>query len=152
MSSAIPLMDGNSPASRLAGDLIDQIETLILDAEESGKPLEVDPQRAQLFDLFAQADAAGFLAEGASPDLSSDAVAKELASRWNLRNLGAAISQPTALPAAQFARLRVLWSFLRMWMEWSYAWERWAEFKRPQPTGEAAPAGALVNAPPGDPD
>jgi len=24
--------------------------------------------------------------------------------------------------------MRMLWSFLRMWMEWAYAWERWSEF------------------------
>ena len=27
---------------------------------------------------------------------------------------------------------RLLWSVMRMWMEWDYAWERWEEFHRSQ--------------------
>lgn len=152
MSSAFPAPAGEGPAARLASDLIDQIESLILESEKSARPLEVDPQRGQLFDLFVQADAAGFLADDTPHDLSSDAIAKELAGRWNLRNLGGAISQPASLPPAQLARLRVLWSFLRMWMEWSYAWERWAEFKGPAQTGSTSDDDHLASAPPGDPD
>ena len=34
----------------------------------------------------------------------------------------------TALPPAQLSKLRVLWAFMRMWMEWTYAWQRWNEF------------------------
>jgi hypothetical protein len=26
------------------------------------------------------------------------------------------------------ARMRMLWSLMRMWMEWTYAWGRWPEF------------------------
>jgi hypothetical protein len=25
-------------------------------------------------------------------------------------------------------KMRLLWSLMRMWMEWTYAWERWPEF------------------------
>ena len=28
----------------------------------------------------------------------------------------------------QLAKVRLLWSFMRMWMEWTYAWKRWDEF------------------------
>ncbi len=119
---------GQQPGATLARELTDQIEQLILSAESANVPLEIDPQRRQLFDLFVQADAAGFLADDAPMDLSCDAIAKDLAGRWDLRNLGAAVAHPTSLPPAQLARLRVLWSFMRLWMEWSYAWQRWAEF------------------------
>ena len=35
------------------------------------------------------------------------------------------------LPAAdQLAKMRLLWSVMRMWMEWDYAWERWDEFHK----------------------
>jgi hypothetical protein len=27
-------------------------------------------------------------------------------------------------------RMRSLWSMMRMWMEWTYAWDRWEEFHR----------------------
>lgn len=30
----------------------------------------------------------------------------------------------TRLPAEQLERMRLLWSVMRMWMEWSYAWQR----------------------------
>jgi len=113
----------------LARHVIDQVEGILLEAERQGAPLEVDPQRSRLFELFVMADAAGFLAQDAQTDLGCDAVARELASRWDLaRNIGQAFQQPSTLPPAQLARLRVLWSFMRMWMEWSYAWQRWEEF------------------------
>ena len=40
------------------------------------------------------------------------------------------------MPADQLAKMRLLWSVMRMWMEWDYAWERWAEFHK-TPTKEA---------------
>jgi hypothetical protein len=113
----------------LARHLIDQVEAVLLQAEGANAPLEVDPQRSRLFELFVMADAAGFLADEAETDLGCDALAKELAARWDLaRNIGQAFQQPSSLPPSQLARLRVLWSFMRMWMEWSYAWHRWEEF------------------------
>ncbi|MFM8287385.1 MAG: hypothetical protein ACKOGA_11715 [Planctomycetaceae bacterium] len=143
-----------SPAAQLARGVIDRVEELILDAERSGRPLEVDPQRQTLFELFEQADAGGFLAEESEFDLSADALAKVLAERWKLRNLGAAIAQPGNLPPAQLARLRVLWSFMRMWMEWDYAWRRYRERQRAnqQLAGSQSTADGRVDAPPGDPD
>jgi len=56
-------------------------------------------------------------------------VARELAARWNLsRDMGGQLDRPSSLPPEQLGRLRLLWSFMRMWMEWTYAWQRWDEF------------------------
>jgi len=118
----------SEPARLLAQDLIDRIEQLILQAERDTVPLEVDPQRPRLFQMFAEAEAAGFLTDESPIDLTCDAMARHLADRWNLRDLGQAIAQPTRLPPTHLNRLRVLWSFMRLWMEWTYAWQRWHEF------------------------
>ena len=40
----------------------------------------------------------------------------------------ASVSRQEKLPTESLGRMRMLWSFLRMWMEWGYAWERWPEF------------------------
>jgi hypothetical protein len=130
-----------SPGIALAEDIIDRIEELLLGAQRAGQVLEVDPYRARLFELFVMADATGFLEEGAEGDLSCDGIGRELSARWDLANsVGQGMAQPASLPTAQLAKLRLLWSFMRMWMEWSYAWRRWAEFhesgaNRPSPVG-----------------
>ena len=121
----------SEPARLFAQDLIDRIEELILRAETEAVPLEIDPQRPELFQMFAEAEAAGFLTDESPLDLTCDAIARQLADRWNLRDLGQAIAQPTRLPPTQLNRLRVLWSFMRLWMEWTYAWQRWHEFHSP---------------------
>jgi len=83
-------------------------------------------------------DAAGFLEEGAAHDLTCDGIARDLASRWKLASrIGADISHPSSLPPEQLKRLRLLWSFMRMWMEWTYAWGRWHEFHKPVAPGQA---------------
>jgi hypothetical protein len=104
-----------------------------LNADEANQPVEIDPHRKRLFELFVLADASGFLVEGSVPDLSCDGIGRELASRWELaRQMGGgpkgALPNPSQLPPAQLAKMRLLWSFMRMWMEWSYAWQRWHEF------------------------
>lgn len=126
----------SSPGAALALDLVHQIDDLLQDAAGNGKPIEIDPHRARLFELFVMADAAGFLEEGAAQDLSCDAIARKLAARWDLaKNMGGTLPQPTNLPPEQLGRLRLLWSFMRMWMEWTYAWQRWDEFHT-QPAAE----------------
>jgi hypothetical protein len=40
------------------------------------------------------------------------------------------MAQQTRMPADQLAKMRLLWSVMRMWMEWDYAWERWDEFHK----------------------
>jgi len=135
MPKANPASQNVSPGATLAHDLIVQIEDVLQSATKQGQPIELDPHRARLFELFVMADATGFVEEGSEPDLSCDGVARELAARWNLaRNLGGGLSQPSSLPPDQLSRLRLLWSFMRMWMEWSYAWKRWDEFHGPSAT------------------
>ena len=130
-----------SPGATLAHDIVDRIDEILQNAGGSGQPIELDPHRARLFELFVMADATGFLEEGAAQDLSCDGIARELAARWDLaKNLGGGIPQPTNLPPAQLSRLRLLWSFMRMWMEWTYAWQRWDEFHK-QPTAEKSRVG-----------
>lgn len=118
-----------TPGGKLADDLTHQIEELLLSAEQSGKALEVDPCRGRLFELFVMAEASGFLEEGADRDLTCDGIGRDLSSRWNLaQKVGGKLSHPGALPREQLARVQLLWSFMRMWMEWTYAWKRWGEF------------------------
>jgi len=122
-----------SPGAALANDLVDQIESLLLSAESAERPLEIEPYRSRLFELFVMAEATGFLEEGAERDLTCDGVGRELASRWNLAaSVGpGGVSQASSLPARHLSKLRLLWSFMRMWMEWTYAWKRWPEFHQP---------------------
>ena len=121
-----------SPGRALARDLISRIDDVLQGASASGQPVELDPNRSRLFELFVMAEATGFLADGAECDLTCDGVARELAARWNLsRDMGNQSVQPSSLPPEHLSRLRLLWSFMRMWMEWTYAWQRWDEFHKP---------------------
>jgi len=125
-------VEKTNPAMALARDLVDRVDEILQDAVVSGQPLELDPQRSQLFELFVMADAAGFLQPDAAPDLSCDEIARELAARWDLaRSLGGALPPPDTLEPKQLRSLRLLWSFMRLWMEWTYAWQRWEEFHEP---------------------
>ena len=69
----------------LADDLLDRLHELLAEAERTAKPLEVDPFRSRLFELFVLADAAGLTGDDADPDLSADGLCRELAGRWGLR-------------------------------------------------------------------
>jgi hypothetical protein len=121
-----------SPGRALAEDIVDRIDNLLQSAQASGQPIEIDPQRSSLFELFVMSEATGFLEEGAQEDLSCDGIARALADRWKLaRNLGGSLSPASAMPTEQLSRLKLLWSFMRMWMEWTYAWQRWEEFHNP---------------------
>jgi hypothetical protein len=121
-----------TPGAALARDLIDRVEELLMSAARAEKPIEVDPFRGRLFELFVMADATGFLEEEAEHDLTCDGVGRELAARWELaKHMAGGLSQAASLPGPQLARLRLLWSFMRMWMEWTYAWKRWDEFHPP---------------------
>ncbi|HEY3963003.1 MAG TPA: hypothetical protein VGM05_00475 [Planctomycetaceae bacterium] len=129
MPTANHVSNPNSPSATLVRDLVEQIADVLKSAAKTDQPIELDPHRARLFELFVMAEATGFLKEGEEFDLSCDGIARELAARWDLaRNLGGGISQPASLPPEQLSRLRLLWSFMRMWMEWTYAWQRWPEF------------------------
>ena len=113
----------------LADRILDRLEELILDAERKTKPLELDPYRSQLFELFVTAEGAGYTKEGSDPDLSADGLCRLLGARWGLASAAKeAISQQSRMAPEQLTKMRLLWSVMRMWMEWDYAWERWSEF------------------------
>ena len=131
MHKAGPSVKNRSPGAALAHDIVGRIEEVLQTASTTGQPNELDPHRAALFELFVMAEATGFLEEGSEPDLSCDGIARDLAARWNLaQNMPGGLSQPSSLPPEQLSRLRLLWSFMRMWMEWTYAWQRWGEFHK----------------------
>jgi hypothetical protein len=132
----------------LARSIIDQIERLVCEAEAAGKPLEIDPFRARLFELFVMADGADLLKETTGKDepaklnLTSDGLCRQLAERWNLADaVRESSASQTRLPPEHLARMRLLWSVMRMWMEWTYAWQRWAEFHDGSGAGGQDPRG-----------
>lgn len=121
----------SSPVSQrsLIENVVSRIQAIIEEAEEKTRPLEMEPFRSRLFELFVLADGAGLLDEKLEPNLTSDEIAKILADRWELRDSQAAASLAAGNLADQnLSKMRLLWSFLRMWMEWTYAWQRWQEF------------------------
>lgn len=139
------------PTKFIAREILNGIENLIQEAQANTKPLEVDPARSRLFEFFVTADSAGLitddskvgafhdLEEDASEvDLSADSLCRLLAQRWGL-DMAAREAQAlqTRLPADQLERMRLLWSVMRMWMEWSYAWRRWEEFHSPPAESQA---------------
>ena len=113
----------------LADSILDGVEKLVLEAEAETKPIEIDPFRPRLFELFVAADGGGYLADDAPVDLSSDGLCQALAKRWNLADATRdSIAKQQRMPPESLARMRLLWSVMRLWMEWAYAWERWGEF------------------------
>ena len=128
-----PIQTG-SPTSRtsrtsLMQNVISQIQIIIEEAEEKTRPLEMEPYRGRLFELFVMAEGAGLLDEKLESNLTSDEIARVLADHWELRDSQAAASLVHGnLAGEHLSKMRLLWSFLRMWMEWTYAWQRWHEF------------------------
>ena len=106
----------------LIDNVIAQIQAIIEEAEEKVRPLEMEPFRGRLFELFVVADGAGLLDENAELSLTSDEIARVLADRWDLRESDAAAKLASGSMAGEsLSKMRLLWSFLRMWMEWTYA-------------------------------
>ncbi len=129
MNPAVEASQGTGPD--LASNLLDQVDQLIESAERQKKPLEVDPFRAQLFELFVTAEAAGYVTDADGADLTADGLCRQLAERWGLRAATEeSVRGQSRLPPDQLARMRSLWSVMRMWIEWTYAWQRWPEFHR----------------------
>ena len=115
--------------ANLASRILDRVEELILRAERETKPLELDPSRSELFELFVTANGAGYTNEESDPDLTAEGLCRILSSRWGLASAAkSAIESSNRIPADQLSKMRLLWSIMRMWMEWSYAWDRWPEF------------------------
>jgi hypothetical protein len=113
----------------LSERILARIEELILEAERKTKPLELDPYRSQLFELFVAAVSVRNTAEGSDSDLSADGLCRYLGTRWGIASAAReAISQQSRIPQEHLAKMRLMWSAMRMWMEWNYAWERWPEF------------------------
>ena len=113
----------------LANDILNGVETILVKSLEAGKPLEIDPSRSRLFEMFVTAEGAGYLEEESDPDLSADGLCRTLAQRWGLDDAAReSVALQEKLPPEQLAKMRLLWSVMRMWMEWSYAWGRWTEF------------------------
>lgn len=127
----------------VARDILTGIEALMLEAQEAVRPLEVEPYRSRLFSFFATADGAGLITTVAEAEprseadekpedernLSADNLCRLLARRWGLDMAAReSVALQTRLPADQLDRMRLLWSVMRMWMEWTYAWQHWAEF------------------------
>ena len=120
---------GRVTSHKSADEILDDVERLARFAEQSQKPLEVDPFRSQLFELFAAADAAGFVDDDSPVDLTADGICGVLAERWGLRAATEqSLTGKNPLPPGQMAAMRSLWSVMRLWMEWTYAWSRWREF------------------------
>ncbi|MCA9057945.1 MAG: hypothetical protein KDA85_05580 [Planctomycetaceae bacterium] len=132
----------DGPRQAVARGIMKGIDELIRDARDAVRPLEVDPYRGRLFELFVTADGAGLIPDDSTVssnhglddepdecDLSADGLCRNLASQWGLDMAAreSAVAQ-TRLPKDQLEQMRLLWSVMRMWMEWSYAWRRWSEF------------------------
>ena len=112
----------------LVQELVNRIEGIITAAEAKTRPLEVEPYRGNLFAVFVEADQAGLLTEK-TPNMTSEAITKILAGRWKLKEVvELAGQQKGAVSDDNLRKMQLLWSVLRLWMEWSYAWSRWAEF------------------------
>ncbi len=111
----------------LVDDILAEIGGLIVQAEEASRPLEVDPYRARLFELFVTANGAS-LTDSGQP-LAAEQLCKSLADIWGITDAARqALQSASRLEKESLGKMRSLWSLLRMWMEWDYAWGRWEEF------------------------
>lgn len=114
---------------RLRVAILERIDEIVCECESQSRPLEMEPWKGRLFELFAAAEEAGCISEDSPVDLTADGVCQALADRWGLKSAAENwIQRSGQLPPGQMSRMRSLWSVLRMWMEWTYAWERWSEF------------------------
>lgn len=113
----------------MSHQILDRLEDIITTAEAAAKPLEMPPYRGQIFELFVTAHNEGLISEEAEVDLTADGICHHLAQRWGLKQAANEMLQNQAnMTPEDFAKMRLLWSVMRMWMEWDYAWGRWDEF------------------------
>ena len=122
-------------------EILNGIERLVDEAKSAARPLEVDPYRSRLFEFFVTANGADLIGDerntplvsDANPDdetnMSADGLCRSISRRWGLDMAAreSAASQ-TKLPPQHLEQMRLLWSVMRMWMEWNSAWSRWEEF------------------------
>jgi len=119
----------NTAQTALHERIISQIDSIIQQAAADTKPLEMDPARSDLFSLFVTAHGAGYLEEDAEVDLTADELCKKLAAHWGLDQAAqTSVARQQKLNPQELSQMRLLWSLMRMWMEWTYAWDRWEEF------------------------
>ncbi|HEX6984980.1 MAG TPA: hypothetical protein VF170_06365, partial [Planctomycetaceae bacterium] len=71
-----PPTDGRD--APLGETIVDRVEAILAEAEQTRRPIEIDPFRGRLFELFVTADAAGYLSEDADPDLTADGLCRRL--------------------------------------------------------------------------
>ena len=151
---AYPVYAMNVERSPLAESIVSRVSALLLEAERQHRPVEMEPYRGQLFELFVTAEAAGLVQSpdddtdnDAEPDaspqsadtlgddslgadnLGADSLCRWLGQRWGLADATRqSADRQEKLPPEHMGKMRLLWSLLRMWMEWQYAWQRWPEF------------------------
>jgi len=124
----------------LQEDILRQLTRVLEAAQQEVRPLELDPARTELFSLFVTAHGAGFLEEESPIDLTADELCKRLAQRWGLDQAAQqSVTAQQKMQGEDLARMRLLWSLMRMWMEWTYAWQRWEEFHPPAEGSQNAP-------------
>lgn len=122
-------MTANLTPQSLADRLLVRLITLLNDADAQTKPLEHDPFRGQLFELFVTAEGAGYLRDDATSDFRPEHLVRTLGERWGLTQAAKdATEGQSALAQDNLRKMRLLWSLSRMWIEWDYAWRRWDEF------------------------
>ena len=121
-------LNENAPLSE---QILEQVEQLAFTAMEKSQPLEMSPYREQLFELFVTAEGAGYLEDEEEGELTADEMCKSLGSRWGLADaaLASHVNQ-SKIGGEALVKMRLLWSLMRMWMEWTYAWKRYPEFHR----------------------
>lgn len=143
MPDSVPIA-GNSVTDpeELADQILNRLAQVVTDCEASTKPLEVDPARSQLFELFVLAERAGLVGDDAQPDLSADGICQSLSAQWGLKDAAEMSFRAQEKIGEQYlTKMRSLWSLMRMWMEWTYAWQRWPEFKGNQTAAERTEPG-----------
>jgi hypothetical protein len=125
------MTEPTTQGEQLVDTILRAIEELLREAAAEEKPLEVEPWRGRLFELFVTAHGAGYLEDDPDPeeDLSAETICREIGQRWGLTDAAReSVVQQQKLPPRELSKMRLLWSLMRMWMEWTYAWQRWPEF------------------------
>ncbi len=56
----------------------------MLEAAQATRPLELEPSRQQLFELFVESHRAGLVSDGLDPNLTADGLCAALSTRWGL--------------------------------------------------------------------
>jgi hypothetical protein len=122
-------MTANLTPQSLSDRLLVRLLNLLNDADAQTKPLEHDPYRGQLFELFVTAQGAGYLEDGSTPDFRPEGLVRALGEKWGLTQAAKDSTEAqSAMAQDNLRKMRLLWSLSRMWMEWDYAWRRWDEF------------------------